>query len=208
LTLNAHPSSGALKSRRILAHERLRAYVIKRVAFRRHKSGAVILCSVLLVIDMAEGGDAAAGGGRGVGFALPERFVFPQRSGLPVEAFQFAMEEWFTMPRTHVCSGWRRVIVDHPPHRDHGRVGTVVCVNRSGAIGLILFDGEKVIGDPVVYWPILMSVLRSATVSDAAIVSLSDLESFGELEIDAANVTLARAQFVRRRDRYRGEQAW
>ena len=98
--------------------------------------------------------------------------------------------------------------MDHPPHRDHGRVGMVVCVNRSGTIGLIQFHGEKVPGDPVVYWPILMSVLRRATVSDAAIVSLSDLESFSELEIDAANVVLARAQFVRRRDRYRGEQEW
>ena len=78
--------------------------MIKRLAFQRHKSGAVqILCSVLLVIDMAEGGDAAAGGGRGGRESPPERFVFPQRSGLPVEAFQFAMEEWFTMPRgTHM----------------------------------------------------------------------------------------------------------
>ena len=111
------------------------------------------------------------------------------------------------MPHTHICSGWHQVVVDHPPHLDHGRVGTVVCVNRSGTIGMIQFDGERVLGDPVVYWPILMSVLRRTVCqgSDVALLLLSDLESFGELEIDTANVALAREQFVQRRDRYRGE---
>jgi len=170
----------------------------------------VILCSVVLVIDMAEGGDAKAAGGRGGRESLPEHFVVPQRSGLPVEAFQFAMEEWFTMPRTHMWSGWYQVVVDHPPHRDQGRVRMVVCVNRSRTIGLILFDGERVLGDPVAYWLTVMSVLRRTVWqgSDAALLSLSDLESFGECEINTANVALAREQFVRRRDRYRGEQEW
>ena len=115
------------------------------------------------------------------------------------------------MPRsTHMWTGWYQVVVDHLPHRDHGRVGTVVCVNSCGTIGRILFDGERVLGDPVMYWPILMSVLRRTVChgSDAALLSLSDLESFGDLEIDTANVALAREQFVRRQDRYCGEQEW
>ena len=85
-----------------------------------------------------------------------------------------------------------------------------MCVNRSGAIGLILLGGERVLGDPVVYWPILMSVLRRTVWqgSDAAILSLSELESFSECEIDTANVALAREQWLRRRDRYRGVHDW
>ena len=166
----------------------------------------VILCSVLVVIDMAEGGDAAAGGGRGGHESLPERFVFPQRSGLPVEAFHFAMEEWLRCLVPFEFRGWHQVVVDHPPHHDHGCAGSVVRVNRSGMIGLIQFDGVRVHGDPVVYWPILMSVLRGAVWhgSDAAILSLSELESFCVCELDTANVALAREQWIRRRDQYRG----
>ena len=74
-------------------------------------------------------GDAAAGGGRGGRESPPEHLVVLQRSGLPVEAFHFAMEEWFTVPRTHEFGGWCQVVVDHPPHRDHSRAGSVVCVN-------------------------------------------------------------------------------
>ena len=69
-------------------------------AFRRHKSGAVILWSVLLVNGMAESGDAAAGGDGGGQWSPPEP-VLLQRSGLPAHAHRISMEEWYTVPDTH-----------------------------------------------------------------------------------------------------------
>ena len=53
-----------------------------------------------------------------------------------------------------------------------------------------------------------MSVLRVAVQhgSDAAILSLSELESFGVHELDNANVALVREQLNQRRDPYRGVQ--
>ena len=122
-----------------------------------------------------------------------------------MEAVHFAMEEWLTVPHTHEFGGERHVVLDHPPHRDHGHAGRVVRVNRSGPIGLIEFEGSR---DPVVFWPIVMSVLKVAVWhgSDAAILSLSELESFDVGELDNANVVLMREQLNQRRDQYRGVQ--
>ena len=52
------------------------------------------------------------------------------------------MEEWYTVPDTHEFR-YGDVVVDHPPHRNHGRVGKVECINKSGRIGLIKFEGSS-----------------------------------------------------------------
>ena len=77
-------------------------------------------------------------------------------------------------------------MVDHPPHRNHGRVGKVECINKSGVIGLIKFEGSS---EPIVFWPIRMSVLKVAVRygSDAAILPRSVLEGFDLGELVNAN---------------------
>ena len=171
----------------------------ERKAFRWHRSGAEILWLVSLVNGMAEGGDAAGGGDERW---RPREPVVLQRSGLPAHAHLIAMEEWYTLPDTHEFR-YVEVVVDYPPHRNHGRVGKVKCMDKSGVIGLIQFEGCR---EPVVFWPIRMSVLKVAVQfgSDAAILPRSVLEGFDLGELVNANAELGREQRDRRRRQYRG----
>ena len=104
------------------------------------------------------------------------------------------------VPDTHEFR-YKRVVVYHPPHRDHGHAGRVVCVNRSGTIALIEFECS---GRPLVYWLMLMRILRVAAWqgSDAAILPRSVLEGFDSCELDNANVALARERLNQRQNQY------
>ena len=83
----------------------------------------------------------------------------------------------------------------------------MVCVNKSGTISLIKFEGSR---DPVVFWPILVCILKVAVRhgSDAVIMLHSVLEDFDLCELDNANVALAREQVNQRQCQFLGFADW